>query len=85
MLVCAGGPRRQQRVQAFELGSVQPILPLHERAIGNVSVLPRCSFGRGGRAAVAPVQTDEVLRLEEGGNFLLLIRAFDNMRDNDDV
>lgn len=64
VLVRTGGPRGQQPVQAFELGSVQPILPLHKSASG-VAVLPRRCFCRCCRAAVAPVQADEMLGLEE--------------------
>lgn len=54
VLVRAGWPRSQQPVQAFELGPVQPILPLHKSASG-VAVLPRGGFRRCCRAAVAPV------------------------------
>lgn len=60
------GPRRprcQQAVEAFELRSVQPILPLHKGVTG-VAVLPCRRFCCCCRAAVAPVEGDKVLRLE---------------------
>lgn len=63
VLAGPGRPRRQQPVEAFELRPVQPILSLHERVTG-VAVLPGRGFCRRGGAAVAPVQSDEVLRLQ---------------------
>lgn len=60
------GPRHQQPVQAFKLRSVQPILPFYKGAI-RVTVVPRCCLCRRRRAAVPPVQSDEVLRLQGGG------------------
>lgn len=66
VLVGDPGPRRQQPVQALELGPVQPVLPLQIGATGG-PVMPGRRLGRRRRAPVAPVQTDEVLRLEEEG------------------
>ncbi len=63
VLVGAAGPRRQQHIQALELGPVQPVLPLYIGA-ARVGVMPRCRLCRSYRAAVTPVQTDEVLRLQ---------------------
>lgn len=60
------GPRHQQPVQAFKLRSVQPILPFYKGAI-RVTVVPRCCLCRRRCAAVPPVQSDEVLRLQGGG------------------
>lgn len=63
VLVWAPGPRHQQPVQALELGPVQPVLPLDVGAT-RFTVVPRRCLRRRHRAAVTPVQTDEVLRLE---------------------
>lgn len=65
VLVGDVGPRHQQPVQAFKLRSVQPILPFYKGAI-RVTVVPRCCLCRRCRAAVTPVQSDEVLRLQGG-------------------
>lgn len=62
VLVGAAGPRHQQPVQALELRTVQPVLPLH---VG-VTVPPRCRLCSRRRAGVTPVQADEVLSLDEG-------------------
>lgn len=59
-------PRDQQPIQALELGPVQPVLPLHEGAI-RVTVAPRRRLSRCHRTTVAPVQTDQVLRLKREG------------------
>lgn len=63
VLVRAAGPRRQQPVQALELGPVQPVLALYV-GVSGVTIAPRCRLRRCCSATVTPVQTDEVLRLE---------------------
>lgn len=62
VLLGAAGPRREQPVQALELGPVQPVVTLQVGAAQAATVPPR-RFGCRRRTAVAPVQADEVLRL----------------------
>lgn len=70
VLVGDPGPRRQQPVKTLELSPIEPELPLQVGATGD-AVMPGCCLCRRRRASVPPVQTDEVLRLEEEGGAYL--------------
>lgn len=65
VLVGDPGPGRQQPVQTLELRPIEAELPLQIGATGD-AVVPGRRLRRRRRAPVAPVQADEVLRLEEG-------------------